>query len=226
MAIVKNPFLSSDARGSLSGLTASFSRGGNTMRRKSKPAVRRGKRIPSNRSILGYISRRWGGLTDVQREEWNAYAIDHPGTDRFGDPFIMSGINAFMMLNHKAIRLWNSSHYQEIPPAVEPVSAVFVLTAITGITNPGEVDLSWTELGTGLVADYYEIWKAGPFQSEGKVSVVNRYSFEKHVSGNVLLSTVAGLAEGFWYWFQVRYIDQYGQTTAWVTGNATPMLTP
>ena len=226
MAVVKNPFLSTDARGSLSGLTASFSRGGITVRRKSKPSKGRIPKQSTNRSILGFVSRQWGKLSDDNRADWEAYALDHPGVDRFGDPFIMSGINAFMMLNHKAIRLWNASHYRATPPADDPVSAVFVLSAEHGATNPGDIDLSWTELGTGLVTDYYEIWMAGPFQSPGKVSVGNRYSWLKNVSGNVLLSTVIALAEGFWYWFQVRYIDEFGQTTAWVTAQATPKATP
>jgi len=172
------------------------------------------------------LSRKWGSLDNAGRAEWEAYALDHPGVDKFGDPFIMSGINAYMRLNHKAIRLWNSSHYQGLPPAVEPASAPFVLTAATGVGNPGDVDLSWTEVGTGVAADYWEIWIAGPFQSEGKVNVLNRYNFQANIAGNVMLTTIADLAEGFWYWFQIRYIDQYGQTTAWVPAQATPMLTP
>lgn len=225
-AVVQNPFLSTNARGSLSGLTASFSRGGITVRRKAKPSTQRRGKSPTNRSILGWLSRQWGGLTDANREEWEAYAIDHPGTDRFGDPFIMSGINAFMMLNHKAVRIGTVAAYSATPPAIEPVSAVDTLTAITGVGNPGECDLTWTELGTGIAADYWEVWIAGPFQSQGRVSVANRFKYEAKVGGNVLLSTVAGLAEGFWYWFQVRYLAIDGQKTAWVLDQATPMLTP
>jgi len=225
MAVVKNPFLSSDARGSLSGLTASFSRGGNTMRRKSKPSVHRQDRVQTNRSILGFISRQWSTLTKVKRDLWGAWAIEHPGTDRFGDPFIMSGINAYQMLNHKAIRVFGAAAYNDSPPDTDPVSAVLVLTVATGAVDPGDIDLSWTELGAGIAADMWEIWVAGPFQSKGRVSVDNRYSYINGIAGNVLLSTVTGLAEGFWYWFQVRYLALDGQKTAWVTGQATPKLT-
>lgn len=225
MAVVKNPLMSTDARGSTSGITYSFARGGNTARRKSKPSTHRADRIPTNRSILGFVSRRWSTITAAQRELWAAWVLEHPGTDRFGDPFIMSGINAFMMLNHKAIRLFGSGAYIEIPPAGDPVSAVNQLDAITGATNAGEIDLSWTELGTGIAADKWEVWIAGPFQSEGRVSVNNRYSYVTAVDGNVLLTTIDSLAEGFWYWFQVRYVASNGQKTAWVTDNATPKLT-
>lgn len=226
MAVVKNPLLSTDARGSTSGITYSFSRGGNTARRKAKPAVKRGRRIPSNRSLLGYISRRWGTITNGQRAQWEAYAIEHPGTDRFGDPFIMSGINAFQMLNHPAMRTGGSTAYQVTPPALDPISAVDAFYAVTGVGNPGEIDLTWTELGAGIHTDWWEIWMAGPFQSPGRVAVNNRFSSKAYIAGNVLLNTIADLAEGFWYWFQIRYLDEYGQKTAWVQAQATPMLTP
>ncbi len=225
MAVVQNPFLSTNARGSLSGLTASMTRGGISMRRKSKPSKHRKGRTPTNRSILGWIARQWGTVSEGDRYLWEAWAIDHPGTDRFGDPFIMSGINAFMMLNHKAVRLYTVSGYSETPPVGEPASAVDIVTVITGVTNPGDIDISWTELGIGLAADKWEVWLAGPFQSQGRTNVLNRYRYNGDVDGNVLLATLAGLAEGFWYWLQVRYVGANGQVTAWVSGQGTPKLT-
>lgn len=225
MAVVQNPFLSTNARGSLSGLTASSTRGGISMRRKSKPSKHRRGIAPSNRSILGWVSRQWGTLSEEDRGLWEAWAIEHPGTDRFGDPFIMSGINAFMMLNHQSIRTNGVEEYSETPPAAEPLSAVLLLTAVTGAGNPGEIDLTWTELGDGEVQDDWEIWIAGPFQSKGRVSVANRFHLLSYTQGNVLLYTATGLAEGFWYWFQVAYKSLSGQRTAWVLDQATPMLT-
>ena len=225
MAVVQNPFLSTNARGSTSGLTASFSRGGITMRRKSKPSVHRRGGVPTMRSIMGWVSRQWAKLSDAQRAEWTAYAISHPGTDRFGDPFIMSGINAFMMLNHKSIRRWGNANYQTTPPAADPPASCQILTAVTGAMNAGEIDLTWVQIGAGLDTDVWEIWMAGPFQSPGRVSVNNRFSFKVFIAGDTLLTTVSDLAEGFWYWFQIRYLDTTGQITAWVLDQATPKLT-
>ncbi len=36
----------------------------------------------------------------------------------------------------------------------------------------------------------------------------------------------SGLEEATWYWVNGRYMDEFGQITAWHTGQATPMLTP
>jgi len=224
MPVVKNPFLSTDARGSLFGLTASFSRGGNTLKRKARPSTKRGSALNRVRIILGWLSRQWGELNDDQRASWGAWAQNHPGIDKFGDPFIMSGFNAFIMLNHSAVRLGTGACMIELPPEDPPASAIAVLTVVTGAVAAGDIDLSWTELGTGITADFWEIQIAGPFQSPGRKSVDSRFKFITSVEGAVMLETVGGLDIGMWYWFRVRYVAADGQVTAWQYGQATPYL--
>ena len=226
MAVVKGPFMSIDARGSVGGLTASMVLGGNVIKKKSNPATKYEPPQNRSRSILGWLSRQWGELTDEQRASWGAWAIDHPGTDKFGDPFVMSGFNAFVMLNHHAVRFGGGGAMCELPPEDPPASAIQTLVAITGVGNPGEIDLTWLEFGVGIASDYWEIQLAGPFQSKGRKSVTSRYSYKTFVAGNVKEDTISGLDEGMWYWIRVRYVDEFGQITAWQVGQATPMLTP
>jgi len=225
MPVVKNPFLSTDARGSLFGLTASFTRGGNIVKKKARPSTKYQPATNRVRSILGYLSRYWGELTDEQRDSWAAWAIDHPGTDKFGDPFIMSGFNAFIMLNHTGMRFFSSPGLHLLPPEDPPPASINILTAVTGATNPGDVDLDWNQFGAGLIGDLWEIQVAGPFQSPGRKSVEARFAYNMRVTGDILLATVAGLDEGMWYWFRARYVDQFGQITAWDVAQATPKLT-
>jgi len=225
MPVVQGPFMSVNARGSGLGMTASFTRGGIVMKRKANPSTKYEPATNRTRSILGWLSRQWGELTDDQRDSWAAWAIDHPGTDKFGDPFIMSGFNAFIMLNHHAVRFGGGASMQELPPEDPPASAILTLAAATGAANPGDVDLTWDELGTGVAADFWEVYVAGPFQSMGRKSVEARFKVYTLVAGNIKLVTVSGLDEGMWYWFRVRYTDQYGQITAFNYDQATPKLT-
>lgn len=225
MPVVKGPFMSVDARGSAFGLTASFTRGGIIMKRKSRPSTKYEPKLNQTRSILGWLSRQWGELTDVQRDSWGAWAIDHPGTDKFGDPFIMSGFNAFVMLNHHAVRFGGGAGMNVLPPEDPPLTSVSSVSATAGAVDPGDIDLTWTELGTGVTGDSFEIQIAGPFQSKGRKSVESRFVYEAATGFNVLLKTVAGLDEGMWYWFRVRYITADGQITAWQVAQATPKLT-
>lgn len=224
MAVVKNPFLSTDARGSLGGMTASVVRGGKVLKAKSKPSRRMRQALNLVRSVMGYLSRLWGEITDEQRYEWSQYALNHPGTDKFGDPFIMSGFNAFVMLNHTAIRIFGVGEEALDPPVTSPQTSISVLTAAIGAVNVGDIDLIWTENGTGIAADKWEIQQAGPFQSKGRESVLSRFRSIDKVAGNVLLSTIAGLTEEMWYWFRVRYIDATGQVTAWQIAQQTPKI--
>ena len=225
MAVVKNPFLSTDARGSIFGLTASWVRGGNIVKKKAKPSTQYRPSQNTARAMLGWLSRQWGELTNDERNSWDAWAIDHPGTDKFGDPFIMSGFNAFVMLNVHAVRMGGGAGMNELPPEDPPASAINILTAAIGAVAAGDVDLSWSELGTGVMADYWEVQIAGPFQSKGRVSVESRFVNKAWVAGNVLLTTIGGLDEGMWYWFRVRYMAIDGQTTAWQVAQQTPKLT-
>lgn len=224
MAVVQNPFLSTDARGSVSGLTASVTRGGKIIKKKARPSNRRGLRNMRTRSILGYLARTWGGLDDAQRASWGAWAINHPGTDKFGDPFIMSGFNAYIMLNFNAVRLSNGGNRQDLPPIAEVPTGVDVLTVATGATTEGDIDLTWTELGIGVPEDDWEVQMAGPFLSPGRVSVESLFSFKTSVAGGTLLVTVDALDLEMWFWFRVRYVDENGQTSAWEVGQATPKV--
>lgn len=225
MAKVINPFLSTQARGSFSGMTASIGVGGPTMRRKPLPVRRVRSTQTRSRSILGWLSREWGDLTDAQRNAWKAYAVDHPSINKLGEPFIMSGINAYTSLNTVAIRLGGNTKYKTLPPSIDPPASINNFAASTGATNPGEIDLAWSHVGAGIATDYNEIWLTGPFQSEGRVEVAEKIVYQAEVDGDVLVATIADLLEGFWYWTAVRYTDVTGQKTNFHYSQATPKLT-
>lgn len=226
MAKVVDPFMSGEARGTIGSVTASIGISGPIMKRKPVPVRRARSTQPQNRSILGFLSREYGTLTDSQRSAWKDYAVDNPVNNAFGNPFVMSGINAYTKLNSGVLRLIGSGGLQTTPPSSQPAANFSGLVAATGVGVPGDIDCTWALYGTGVAADKCEIWIAGPFQSPGRVEVHQMFSFNKSVAGNIALLTVSGLLEGFWYWLRGRYIDQYGQKTAWLYDQATPMLTP
>lgn len=225
MAKIVGPFHSDAAIGTVGLLTASVWRGMPVMRQKSMPKVSHILSIAENRALLGWLSREWIELSDAQRAEWKDYADNHPQPDGFGGTFLMTGQNAFIMLNHTAVRLDDDSAMQVTPPGQAPLATLMTFAAISGVTNPGDVDLTWTLPGTPAATDFVEIQTAGPFGSVAKVSVESRYAFKQSVAGNLLLDTVEDLVETKWYWFRARYVDEYGQVTAWQAAQATPKVT-
>ncbi|MCW7072267.1 MAG: hypothetical protein OCU12_08105 [Methanophagales archaeon] len=52
--------------------------------------------------------------------------------------------------------------------------------------------------------------------SPGRVEVHQRFHTDQNVAGNLTQATVVDLQAEFWYWLQVRYVDKFGQTTAWM----------
>ncbi|MBA7661773.1 hypothetical protein ES703_69793 [subsurface metagenome] len=226
MAKVQSPLMSLLASGSIGGMVYSVWRGINTVRVKQQPVERHLPGQPRNRALLGYLSRAWGLLTDNQRQLWRDYATEHKYPDGFGGVFTLTGSQMYNALNHNAIRTKGGLFEQDEPPMIDPAASIALFDAVTGVTNPGEVDLSWDHIGVADSDDLNEIWISPPLGSEGKVNVDSRMRFEVSIGGDELLITVAGLVEGAWYWFKARYIDQFGQKTAWLWGHATPMLTP
>jgi hypothetical protein len=223
MATVKDPLHSIQARGSVEGVTYSLWRGLNTARRKARPVRRARRSQPNNRSILGQLARMFSDLTIPQMEAWENWATNHPEGDKYGGTFLLSAIQAFIKLNHTAFRLFGVKY--DDPPVADPVAACDTLAVAAGLT-PGDCDLTWTHIGTGVAADLNEVQIAGPFMSKGRRSVFSRFRYIEDVAGNLLVDTVGGLTEQMWYWFRVRYIDMHGMVTNWVYGQGQPAVTP
>lgn len=221
MAKVLSPLMSADAKGSVGGITYTSTSVGNVAKKKAKPVKRARRSQDNNRSRLGYLSRRWGALTGAQRLEWEAYADNHPRPDGFGGTFIMSGINALVSLNMNAMRLGAPTDEQTSPPSDEVPASIATLIAAKGaIAN--QIDLFFTINGTGEAADFIEVQIAGPYGSKGRVEVFSRYRFDQTVDGDTLIASVALLEIDFWYWIRVRYVDEFGQVTAWVYAQQEP----
>ncbi|MBA7637926.1 hypothetical protein ES703_45575 [subsurface metagenome] len=215
MAVVQNPFLSAKARGSVGGITATRANVGAVMKLKARSPLRNRGAQPKVRSIMGWVSRQYGSLTSNQRDEWEAYATDHPYPDGFGGTFILTPEQMFIALNVVAVHMLGPGALQTSPPVDPPVASTSYVEASNGIAS-GEVELEWVQLGTGVAEDRTQISRAGPFQSPGRVEIHNRYRETTKVAGNVLTYTYEGLVPEMYYWFRVRYVDQYGQKTNWV----------
>lgn len=225
MAKVLNPLLSTDARGSVGGVTYSINRGIHTCRVKARPARRFRTTQPRNRAILGFTSTYYQELTANQRVAWEQWAQDHPQPDGFGSTFLLTGHQAFIKLNHTAIRLDDWGAICADPPGSPIDASIDALTVATGATLAGDIDLTWTFQGVGDAGDFVEQQIAGPFTSAAKQSVESRFRFVQSCAGNLELDTIPGLTELHWYWVRARYVSAEGQVSAWQYGHAQPKVT-
>lgn len=137
----------------------------------------------------------------------------------------MSAINAFMNLNHTAMRFRQLAGVVGAvatqPPVADLAIGLASISIVTGNVGSGTIDWTITLNGTGLVGDYIELAIAGPFQSSGKVSVQGKFATANWGLGNVLTGTLSNLQPTAWYWVRIRYVKDDGQVSAWLYGQAT-----
>jgi len=215
MAVVLNPFFSTKARGSIGGITASRSGVGAVLKAKARPPRRARGIQPKIRSIMGWCARQYGSLTAGQRDEWEAYAQNHPQPDGFGGTFILTPEQAYLMLNVPAVHRGAAASLQTSPPADPPPATLIAIGAEDGVAS-GEVKLTTGSYGTPNADDFVDYQRAGPFQSPGRVEVHNRFRSSVKLAGTAYQYTYVGLVPEMYYWFRARYIDKYGQKTNWV----------
>ena len=156
MAKLMNPLLSTEAKGTTSGITFSKWRGIPVARRHSYPVRRIRTLQPRNRAYMGYLSRFWAAVTPENRELWKTWAQNHPRPDGFGGVFQMSGINAFVSLNKVRLDHNYMAAISPQPPVADLASTVHNLTAVMGAQS-GTVLLNWMTLGADLATDFIEI---------------------------------------------------------------------
>jgi len=222
-------FLSSvftDVRGSIGGITFGINKGVMTAKVKPNPARRMRTTQPSNRAILGWMSRIYGGLSSTNRALWETWAANHPVVNSMGQSVKLSGHQWFIKLNSVARRIGGVGVESDTPPLTDLQYSVNDFAAVTGSVDPGDIDLTWEVDGDGDAGDFVEIGIAGPFASPARVEVHNKFKSLQTVAGNLELDTIADLVEGAWYWIRARYVGADGQTSAWQVAQATPKTTP
>lgn len=201
--------------GSYSGVTFREYRGLPVCSRKLRPVRRDAVKQSNNRSILGFLSRNYQKLTDLQKQSWIAWGVNHPQPDGFGNTFQLDGFQSYQKLMTTELRLFGYASIYTMAPLILPPATVDTVAAVAGVAS-GQIDVVWTVLGLGLNTDQIEIQCAGPFGSIAKVQVSSKYKFKANKQGHLLLATLSDLIPGAYYWVRVRYVDTYGQVTNWV----------
>jgi len=100
MALIKFGGGVLDARGSIGGNVFSRNRYGNYMRARTAPVNPQTQRQSTIRAIMAEVSSRWFNvLTEENRGSWNAFASNHPMTNKLGESINLSGFNHFVRSN-------------------------------------------------------------------------------------------------------------------------------
>lgn len=214
-----------EMRGQIGGVIYSVWKGIGTARRRANPVRRMRTTQPKSRAWLGFLSRHWGTLDQVDRDLWVIWAEEHPGTDKFGNSFIMSGMNAYMQLSIRASKVGGIGGVSDTPPLANLDQTVQDFVVSAGAA-PGDIELSWSLPNAGDALDFIETRQAGPFASQALGKLPEEMDFLETVAGNLLVNTIGGLVEEGWYWFAIRYHGADGQVSNYHVGQTQPLPTP
>lgn len=103
--------------GSVGGVTASHNRYGQYLRNRTVPVNPNTDRQQTVRQCFADCSIAWRGLTNAEREAWNAYAAGTPTLNRLGETVTLTGQAMFVRTN-----TWITSMYGGDPILTAPPS--------------------------------------------------------------------------------------------------------
>ena len=166
-----------DGRGKIGGHVASKNRAGSYLRTKVTPVNRSTSFQQNVRNLFGSLSQAWRGLTQAQRDAWNAAVSAYAKTNIFGDLHNPTGLALFQMLNNNLSIIGEATLL--VPPAPSSVSGVYAafLAAESGVQSL-ELVLS----DDTLAGDGYKI-EATPPMSAGKSFVKSEFRVIASASG-------------------------------------------
>jgi hypothetical protein len=225
MAKVKNPFLSSEARGSVGGMTASRNTMGAYMRAKASPVQPRSESQQKRRYALQKLTREYQDLTSIQIGNWNDFASNWPVTDVFGDSISITGLDWYVSLNSRLAAINATS--LSVPP-LNPNSTFNTTVSIFQHVSTGNIMMNLS----GSIAVGAAIWlsyssnlpKSSTFT---KKSCKLRTIFESSVSLTETLILYSALSpDDSVVQFKFQGIDEYGRSTPVQKKNVYPVTTP
>lgn len=158
-----------DGRGKIGGQVASKNRAGAYLRTKVTPVNPQTSFQLGVRNRLTAFSQAWRGLTQSQRDAWNAAVSDFARTDIFGDLKNPTGFNLYQRLNNNLSVIGQAGI--SVPPLPAPVGAI----AVTGVSAAEGADNLTIALDAAVPAGTYcKVFATAP-QSAGKNFVKSEY---------------------------------------------------
>jgi len=124
--------------GSVGGVVASHNKGGQYLRNRSVPVNPNSAAQQAVRATFSAAALSWSDLTTVQREAWEAYAVETPVLNRLGESITVSGFNMYCRAASFVNRVAPATSVAAAPATPGLISLgpdlTVVLSAADGIT--------------------------------------------------------------------------------------------
>lgn len=168
--------------GSVGGVVASHNRSGQYLRNRSVPVNPNSVRQQEARNAFGEASIAWRSLTASERTNWEAYAVETPVLNKFGESINVSGNSMFIRTN--AFLIGAGASLIETAPVVPGLSSLGAVSGITIVSASGTYTITLSTGGNE--AQELAIVQIGPSLSAGK----------KYFRGPYTLAAIASTLTG------------------------------
>lgn len=162
--------------GKIGGHVASKNRGGAYFRTKVTPSNPQTSAQLNVRSLFTSLSQAWKGLTEEQRNAWNAAVSLYKRTNIFGDLKEPSGINLFQRLNNNLAQIGEATILE--PPLPAEVPALFI-TGLAASTGAGTLGITFeptpAPAGTSFVVRASKPLSPGISYSKNQMRVIGYF---------------------------------------------------
>lgn len=133
MALIKLTAFLDSISGKVNGSVFSRNKGGAYVRGKGVVSNPQSSAQSGVRAVFGAISQAWRGLTEMQREAWNAATVNFPYQNRLGDLKQLSGFALHQKLNSNLSTI--ALPFIANPPQPQEVAAVTSLDLGVDVTT-------------------------------------------------------------------------------------------
>jgi len=207
MAIVTQPLGSSNARGSVGGLTYSQWRGRHTVRTRTGPSR---EPTPDQQRIIDLTvkyAQHWNVITEAQRTAWRTFAANQRDPHWTGQDKRLTGQQWWIRCN---VRLdLNCGGYTPWPPTA-PINDYLTNLQLDSIGD--DVAISWDDpQGHGSWEAWVEWWLTKPL-SPGRRPTIHDADRIGSTDISDQAAEILGLPDGTYTLFW-RIVDDFGQAT-------------
>lgn len=202
MAIVDNPALSMRASGTMGAINYTIWRGQHVARARTTLVCPMTTPQEKAQNAVKSASQGWSGtLTESERQVWEETARSRKLINRLGNEYRPTGYLLYMKYSVQAILLGGSLL---TAPPLESRSAMPTALSVAANAAPGKVDIDCTfEVGYDQ-PDVVQIFRAGPFDGEGRKAIAPEYLEVQQVTTPYSWQDT-GLSSSKYYWYRVRW---------------------
>jgi hypothetical protein len=154
----------SEVRGKIAATVFGRNKGGAVIRNRITPINRRSASQQLRKQLLASFASQWRGLSQAERDSWNAASPNFPQTDNLGQVIYLTGEQLYVRCNSNLVMLGQS----QIDVAPSPTSFdVIAFTSLTATADDGAMSLAFTPT---VPAGYQLVVRATAPISAGKQS--------------------------------------------------------